>query len=358
MGTKNNLFSLAATVCALFAAGGMLQAATLPDIAATQWDMTGTLKVNAKKVGSETAKNTVVELLLGPNVTAGLAAGQWKATDSAGDSVIGTYSINKGKLTFTLDEASLENYLEQKILDVADDQGVALVITAIDVTSKSITGQEKVSKTNVTLSLKVKIKASVAGTANGQTGPFALSVDFSGSAANPLAPEEPQGSAWQIATSSKFTISGVSGKITDEDTMVMVLGPEENLGLSAGQFRVIPDNDTEQLDGTFTQSKNKITFGGIDEVLEDLILSSITEMLDNLVDSGMIQSYSNVGVVEYKTLSATATVSPGKSIKLSISVKCSAQATITDDVGSATRIANCTFTQTGVGTPVTMPPLF
>jgi len=307
--------------------------AVTPDIGGLDWTLDATMTLSVKKAGKDTLKGTAT-LYVGPNVDHGLLDWQWKVIDPAGDILQGNYQEKAGKSgkgIFHFEPTNLSAYLLIKLEKFAAGSNVTDI--AIGVPQGNMYPKVKATKKGLTFTLNTRVKADVSATVEGApettSATFSMKLKGTRTAAPPT--QETEGSQWLIALDEKVTMKGMK-KYTEQNDIMIILGPNSAEGLAANEFKIIgdlDDSDPPTLMGTYTRKKNKITFYGLEDEFVDIIISMVERTFDIQDD---IQYYSNIELHDI-TIRATATLKPGVSIKLNVITKFEGSAYVNGEYG-------------------------
>ena len=321
--------------------------AVTPDISDTIWDMSGKVSTSVKKVGRMNV-NGSFNVVIGPDVDAGLGDFEWKMTDPEGDVLGGTYhertdSPGKGIFHFSFDALVLNDYIEQKLLNAADE-GDVVVVDSIENVSVTSYPKSKSNRKGLSLNVDVKIAAHVTGTVNGQDVAAGLAIKIKAGGLNEITaiPDMAQGSSWMVALGIKFNLPRL-GRNIDESTFILIIGPDPVEALGDNEWMAVSDDGEEIIiTGTFTRTKNSITIMGLEEHLRDLIWENIEQLAQ---DEGLFDF--QLQQVNLDSLKATATIKPETWIKLNIAVKFNGVALVEGEMETG----KGTYTEKGIGVP-------
>lgn len=302
------------------------------DLSSSDWDLTGSMKASVKKVGKLKVTGTV-QLVFGPNVSEGLDEGEFKLVDGEGDSLVGTHETPKKVAELSPDDTSLEDYLTAKIQQVADEEGVDVVVNEVLETSVKVSAKPKSVKTGISLSLRMKIKASVDMTVDGESVVAKISVTIKGKG---LIETTLDGTRWSFDSNKiKASIKGL-GRVRYVGTLDVISGPNAGEGLGAGEIKVT-DDEGNVFTGTWSLEGKKVTIDLDEGPLEDFLEDLVEEEVDGAADAS----------VDITKITATARLKHGVSLKLKLKIKFDVEGTIDGEPVSGSG----SFSNTGTGVP-------
>ncbi len=320
--------------------------AVTPDISQTVWTLDAAITANVKKIGKVTLKEQMM-LYIGPSTDPVLGDSEWKWIDSQGDELIGAYHERQDKLGkgfYHFEPTNLQAYMQAKIQDAANGTPISDII--VGTPSGDLYPKAKTNNKGLNLTLSCSFKADVSATFDGQAVETKITLNLKGKGLQPAEEASVAGSQWSIDIKILSALKKV-GKIKDDGHLNLLLGPNLDPELAENEFLETSDEENEEEDvelrGTYVLDKKKITFSGLEDEFQVLLVGIVEEALE---DEG-IYAYDNVQV-QITSLQATATVKPGVSLKLKIKVQYNASAIIYDELETSSG----SFTVTGTGTPV------
>ncbi len=283
-------------------------------LSGTDWTLSGKMGVNVAKVGKAKVEDDV-HLLIGPNETESLAENEFKFTDGYGLSFTGTVALVKNTYVLTPESDELEQYIEDLLVALATQEQIQAVITSVDLGTVKISVKPKAAKTGIGVMWTANIKASFAGTLDGEPVETKVTIVMKhrGEIEIPI-----PGSSWLLDTTVKVVIKALA-KIADEGTMNLFLGPNDDEGVLAGEYKAEGD-EGELFTGAFTiDSKGKLDFGLVENQVETFLAFTILAQADP-----QFVTDATVDILSDKT-KITAKVSPGVSMLFSLKIQFTVQ---------------------------------
>ncbi len=308
-----------------------VQAASMPiDVGGSSWELTGSLAVNAAKVG-KLKLNGAMNLYFGPNDDIELSEGEFLAVDPEGDSFYGNYATDaKANEILMPDTTSLEDYIKAKIQSAATEAGNTVTVNSVEVTAIKNTAKPKSTSAGISMKLNMAIKANADLTVNGQA--LVSKVSISSKSAGVIEMTG-AGSHWSVSTTSKASIKGL-GKISDSGSLDLIFGPNSSNDLAENEFVAI-DDESREFTGAYS-----VTNGKIEATLDQTEFENfLTDVIEDEVTG---TSNTSVSITKIKV---TAKIKYGLSINLKINVSFNAEIEINGEVISS----KGSFSQAGTG---------
>lgn len=139
-------------------------------VASSRWWLATKYKASVKGLGKVSYPGTL-DVILGPNASEGVAAGEFKAIDGLSREFTGSYSETKGRVTIDLNWVQLADFLED-LIEIESEGSVLNVSVAIT----KATGIAKVKhamSATMKLSVKFKVTGIFEGTPVSSKGSYA-----------------------------------------------------------------------------------------------------------------------------------------------------------------------------------------
>ncbi len=331
------------------------------DLTGASITLQGSSKVNIKKLDSATNPHSI-DITFGPTEDPNVAANAFLFLDNTGDSLIGNFIVNdKNDMELTPDPSSLNNYVQEKIMDAIEDSNKInsqlFTITKIIIYQQSFDFSAKEQKSGISSSTKLQAKCLIEANNNGNIEAMFVDVDLSAKAkfdsdvaGNQVDPNEVgvAGSTWDGSSKTKVTFKPTSLTISlkkshrvrqsDKNTTIH-FGPNQDSNLVDFEFNTEADLDNDNLKeeilyGTFSLGqKEKLALSLdpllIEEIAIQLIKDNITEIVAPipLVSQDIEQLQINIAI---SNVEAEGKIKPGKSVSFTVSFNFAANVEILD----------------------------
>ncbi len=276
--------------CCVILAGGVFAGGVI-ELADTSWEIDGKSTASLSKVG-KLKEDGLFSLVFG--------ASTFDWADPSGAMLSGGFS-NDSKGTARLDPSAmaLDGYLRAKITQIAAAEGVDVFVKSVVPTKVDVSVKPKGKKGEVTADAKVKIKAEVLLTIDGEDIQSKLNLSAKAKGANPAMLE---GTEWTIPTTEKLAVKRL-GTIRDMGTLDIFF-------TSATDFVAVGDGGVV-FSGTWALDAKG-------DVLFQPLASEVEAYLADLIEDGTAGSdepVTNV-VLSLTSSEASAKLKPGVSMKL------------------------------------------
>lgn len=234
----------------------------------TTWNVPLTLNAKAKGVGSYVVSEVYT--------VAFETDGTFRATASDdGNFFAGTYTIApNGKLNADLDDAQLQTFIKNEIVNSAAQSGVVVTDVWVGNLAVKDSSMAKNNQGSVTYTLKTKIGFDLTAKVNGVSQATSGSIMLGGRSTQTVAAaDELFGTAFNLDIVEKISASGL-GSVQDSWFMLLYFGPNSTLvpALQPGEFML--ESGDAQVRGTYTRSGNR---GKIDLQIAPSVLTEDLE---------------------------------------------------------------------------------